>query len=215
MPLSQVAVTLDAGTAREVQRSSSLGEFCFVGVPAGLVRLTMETADRPVVALSNVVMHDNTQTQLRVVMDEPVYVAESPDARAYASSTAAVAATANSEKLLCYERDPWWFFWTEPGRQVERLELEQDEELKPLNVGIALFNTKNLEGALASFSEVTAKMPYLADAYFYRGLVNFQLGRTDAAKADFSTLLAIRPTGRYASEAREALEGISRIPRQH
>jgi tetratricopeptide (TPR) repeat protein len=71
-----------------------------------------------------------------------------------------------------------------------------------LNMGIDKFNAKDLAGALEVFDRVVRENPTLPDAYYYRGLVYLNQGKTAEAKADFQKLLEIAPNHEKAAEAK-------------
>lgn len=75
-----------------------------------------------------------------------------------------------------------------------------------LNVGIKLYNDKDLNGALERFNRVVQENPELATAYYYRGLTYLALNKTAEAKADFQKLLEIEPNHPNAAEVREFLK---------
>jgi tetratricopeptide (TPR) repeat protein len=77
-----------------------------------------------------------------------------------------------------------------------------------LNVGIKLYNEKDLNGALERFNKVVQDNPDLANAYYYRGLTYLGLNKTAEAKADFQKLLALEPNNPNADEVREFLKSL-------
>jgi tetratricopeptide (TPR) repeat protein len=100
------------------------------------------------------------------------------------------------------------------GREAEakpyiaQLPAEKVDPDMMLNVGIKYYNAKQLDKALAEFSQVIEKRPELPDSYYYRGLVYLNLGKTAQAKADFKKLLEIDPNHKYAKEAKEYLSSL-------
>jgi len=77
-----------------------------------------------------------------------------------------------------------------------------------LNLGIKLYNEKDLTGALEKFDKVVKDNPELATAYYYRGLTYLGLNKTPEAKADFQKLLEIDPGNPNADEAREFIKAL-------
>ena len=77
-----------------------------------------------------------------------------------------------------------------------------------LNLGIKLYNEKNLDGALAKFDQVVKDNPNLATAYYYRGLTYLGLNKSAEAKADFQKLLELDPNNPNAEEAREFIKSL-------
>jgi tetratricopeptide (TPR) repeat protein len=77
-----------------------------------------------------------------------------------------------------------------------------------LNLGIKLYNEKDLAGALAKFDKVVKDNPELATAYYYRGLTYLALNRTAESKADFQKLLEVDPNNPNADEVREYINAL-------
>lgn len=77
-----------------------------------------------------------------------------------------------------------------------------------LNVGIKLYNEKDLNGALERFNRVVQENPDLANAYYYRGLTYLGLNKTAEAKADFQKLLELEPNNPNAEEVREYIKAL-------
>jgi len=77
-----------------------------------------------------------------------------------------------------------------------------------LNLGIAAYNAKKADAALGYFDRVVKEHPDMAEAYYYRGLVYLQQGKTAESKADFQKLLEIDPKNAHASEVREFLKSL-------
>jgi tetratricopeptide (TPR) repeat protein len=77
-----------------------------------------------------------------------------------------------------------------------------------LNLGIKLFNEKDLTGALEKFDRVVKDNPDLATAYYYRGLTYLGLNKSAEAKADFQKLLELDPNNPNAEEAREFIKSL-------
>lgn len=77
-----------------------------------------------------------------------------------------------------------------------------------LNVGIGLLNQKKPEDALGWFDKTVSRFPEYASGYYYRGITELQLSKTDAAKADLTKFLAMAPTAPEAATAKEILEKI-------
>ena len=75
-----------------------------------------------------------------------------------------------------------------------------------LNVGIKLYNDKDLNGALERFDRVVKENPTLANAYYYRGLTYLGLNKAAEAKADFQKALELEPNGPNADEIREYIK---------
>jgi len=101
------------------------------------------------------------------------------------------------------------------GREAEakpyEAKLPQGTTVDPnalLNLGIAAYNGKKLDAALGYFDRVVKEHPDMAEAYYYRGLVYLQQGKTAESKADFKKLLEIDPQNAHASEVREFLKSL-------
>ena len=77
-----------------------------------------------------------------------------------------------------------------------------------LNLGIKLYNEKDLDGALSKFDQVVKDNPNLATAYYYRGLTYLGLNKTAEAKADFQKLLELEPNHPNAEEVREYIKAL-------
>ena len=77
-----------------------------------------------------------------------------------------------------------------------------------LNLGIKLYNEKDLTGALDKFDRVVKDNPELATAYYYRGLTYLGLNKSAEAKADFQKLLELDPNNPNAEEAREFIKSL-------
>ncbi len=77
-----------------------------------------------------------------------------------------------------------------------------------LNLGIKLYNEKDLTGALDKFDRVVKDNPDLATAYYYRGLTYLGLNKSAEAKADFQKLLELDPNNPNAEEAREFIKSL-------
>jgi tetratricopeptide (TPR) repeat protein len=75
-----------------------------------------------------------------------------------------------------------------------------------VNAGIGLLNQKQPEAALVWFEKAIAKFPAASDAYYYRGITQLQLGKTDAAKADLTKFVAMAPNAPEAATAKGILE---------
>lgn len=75
-----------------------------------------------------------------------------------------------------------------------------------LNVGIKLYNDKDLNGALERFDRVVKENPTLANAYYYRGLTYLGLNKAAEAKADFQKALELEPGSPNADEIREYIK---------
>jgi tetratricopeptide (TPR) repeat protein len=89
--------------------------------------------------------------------------------------------------------------------------LPQGAKIDPvarLNIGIKAYNEKKLDEALKQFDQVVQENPSLAEAYYYRGLVYLNMGKTTESKADFNKLLEIDPKNQYADDAREFLKSM-------
>ena len=99
------------------------------------------------------------------------------------------------------------------GRESEAREfmarLPEGEELPAdayLNVGIELYNTGDLDGALIEFDGAAKSYPDEGQVYYYRGLVLIAQGENDLAAADFKKQVELQPEGPQAEEAREFLK---------
>jgi tetratricopeptide (TPR) repeat protein len=77
-----------------------------------------------------------------------------------------------------------------------------------LNLGIKLYNEKDLTGALDKFDRVVKDNPDLATAYYYRGLTYLGMNKSAEAKADFQKLLDLDPNNPNAEEAREFIKSL-------
>jgi tetratricopeptide (TPR) repeat protein len=101
------------------------------------------------------------------------------------------------------------------GREAEAqtymAKLPQGAKVDPetlINVGIKLYNQKQLDKALEQFNRVVQENPQLAEAYYYRGLVYLNKNKIPEAKADFKKLLEIDPQSKFAKEVREYLKSL-------
>ncbi len=77
-----------------------------------------------------------------------------------------------------------------------------------INVGIKYYNEKQIDKALDQFNRVITENPELAEAYYYRGLVYLNKGKTAEAKADFKKLIEIDPKNKFAKEAQDYLKSL-------
>jgi tetratricopeptide (TPR) repeat protein len=77
-----------------------------------------------------------------------------------------------------------------------------------LNLGIKLYNEKDLTGALDKFDRVVKDNPELATAYYYRGLTYLALNKSAEAKTDFQKLLELEPNHPNAEEVREFIKAL-------
>jgi len=77
-----------------------------------------------------------------------------------------------------------------------------------LNIGIGLLNEKKPADALTWFDKTVTRFPDRADAYYYRGITELQLEKTDAAKADLEKFVAMAPNAPEAATAKGILEKI-------
>lgn len=77
-----------------------------------------------------------------------------------------------------------------------------------LNLGIKLYNEKDLTGALDKFDRVVKDNPDLATAYYYRGLTYLGLNKSAEAKADFQKMLELEPNHPNAEEVREYIKAL-------
>jgi tetratricopeptide (TPR) repeat protein len=75
-----------------------------------------------------------------------------------------------------------------------------------VNAGIGLLNQKKPEEALAWFDKAVTRFPQSPDAYYYRGLTEVQLEKTDAAKSDLTKFVAMAPNAPEAATAKGILE---------
>jgi tetratricopeptide (TPR) repeat protein len=85
-------------------------------------------------------------------------------------------------------------------------QIPEDEELPVdmlLNQGIRFYNEQKLDEAKANFDRVIRQDDSLADAYYYRGLVNLAQGDNAAALTDFHRNLELAPDGQYAADVKE------------
>jgi tetratricopeptide (TPR) repeat protein len=77
-----------------------------------------------------------------------------------------------------------------------------------LNLGIKAYNDKKLDAAADYFSRVVKENPGLADAYYYRGLVFLNQGKSAEAKADFQKVVELDPNSEKAKEAQEFIKSL-------
>lgn len=87
--------------------------------------------------------------------------------------------------------------------------IPEDEELPAdmlLNQGIRFYNEGKLDQAKENFDRVLRQDASLADAYYYRGLVNLAQGDNAAALADFQKNLELAPDGQYAADVQQFVE---------
>lgn len=77
-----------------------------------------------------------------------------------------------------------------------------------LNLGIKAYNDKKLDAAAEYFSRVVQENPGLADAYYYRGLVYLNQGKSADAKADFQKVVELDPNSDKAKEAQEFIKSL-------
>ena len=99
----------------------------------------------------------------------------------------------------------------EKDAEVYVAKLPQGTTVDPnslLNLGIKLFNEKNLQGALEKFDRVVKENPDIAEAYYFRGLTYLGLNKTAEAKADFQKLIELDPNSKYAAEAKEFVKSL-------
>jgi Tfp pilus assembly protein PilF len=75
-----------------------------------------------------------------------------------------------------------------------------------VNAGIGLINQKKPAEAMIWFDKAIARFPQSADAYYYRGITELQLGKNDAAKVDLTKFVAMAPTAPEAATAKGILE---------
>lgn len=75
-----------------------------------------------------------------------------------------------------------------------------------VNAGIGLINQKKPEDALTWFDKAITRFPQSADAYYYRGITQLQLGKNDAAKADLEKFVSMAPNAPEAATAKGILE---------
>jgi tetratricopeptide (TPR) repeat protein len=76
------------------------------------------------------------------------------------------------------------------------------------NIGVNFVNANKPEEAITYFTKAVALDPAYADGYFRRGLAYMTVGKMAEAKADFSRLLELQPSGPQADLARKAIEQI-------
>ena len=75
-----------------------------------------------------------------------------------------------------------------------------------LNMGIKLYNENDLPGALEFFNRTVEENPDLADAYYYRGMVNMANQSNPEAITDFEKLIELAPDTERSAEAQQFLE---------
>jgi cytochrome c-type biogenesis protein CcmH/NrfG len=63
--------------------------------------------------------------------------------------------------------------------------------------------------AVSAFTTAIEKDPEYADAHYFRSVVEFAVGRLDAAQADLQTYLVKAPNGPYAAGARDLLARVA------
>jgi len=83
-----------------------------------------------------------------------------------------------------------------------------DDVLHPnttINIGMAHYNNGEMEEAKKYLDKTVKDHPDVAQAYYFRGLVNLSI-HPEEAKADFEKFLEMAPDSPQASEAREYLE---------
>jgi tetratricopeptide (TPR) repeat protein len=76
------------------------------------------------------------------------------------------------------------------------------------NLAITFMNKKKPEDAAAYFTKAIELDPASADAYFYRGMAEFQTKKNAEAKADFKKYLELDPNGAEAKDAKEMLQAL-------
>jgi Tfp pilus assembly protein PilF len=99
---------------------------------------------------------------------------------------------------------------TEESRQIIA-SIDESKITDPatlLNVGIGLLNQKKPADALTWFDKAVTRFPQSADGYYYRGITELQLEKTNAAKADLTKFLEMAPNAPEAATARGILEKI-------
>lgn len=77
-----------------------------------------------------------------------------------------------------------------------------------VNAGIGLLNQKKPDDAVVWFDKAISRFPQAPDAYYYRGITEMQLGKTDAAKVDLTKFVAMAPNAPEAATAQEILDKI-------
>lgn len=79
-------------------------------------------------------------------------------------------------------------------------------------LGVTYVDTAKHQAALACFDKAILSSPKLADAYYYRGLVQQTLGAKSKAERDFAEALAINP---HHKAARNAIEQLGIKQKEH
>jgi tetratricopeptide (TPR) repeat protein len=82
-----------------------------------------------------------------------------------------------------------------------------------LNIGIGMLNLKKPDEALTWFEKTVARFPQYADGYYYRGITELQLAKTDAARADLTKFIEMAPAAPEAATAKGILDKIKPQPR--
>ena len=77
-----------------------------------------------------------------------------------------------------------------------------------VNAGIGLLNQKKPDDAVVWFDKAISRFPQAPGAYYYRGITEMQLGKTDAAKVDLTKFVAMAPNAPEAATAKEILDKI-------
>jgi tetratricopeptide (TPR) repeat protein len=77
-----------------------------------------------------------------------------------------------------------------------------------LNIGIGMLNLKKPDEALTWFDKTVTRFPQYADGYYYRGITELQLAKTDAARADLTKFIDMAPTAPEAATAKGILDKI-------
>jgi Tfp pilus assembly protein PilF len=77
-----------------------------------------------------------------------------------------------------------------------------------VNAGIGLLNQKKPEDAKGWFDKAIARFPDAPDAYYYRGIVEMNLGDTEGARRDLTKFVSMAPSAPEAATAKGILEKI-------
>lgn len=146
---------------------------------------------------------------LRAIAD--TYAKEGNDAQAIATLQQALQVDPNDAASLQIIATTLVNQGKEKEAEAYIARLPQGTKIDPnsmLNVGIKMYNDKDLNGALERFDRVVRENPDLATAYYYRGLTYLGLNKSAEAKADFEKVLQLEPNHPNADEVREYIKAL-------
>jgi hypothetical protein len=123
--LPGVTVTLDTGEAKQVQVTSSQGEFRFLGLAPATYKLRADLEGFSSVDYPGIVINVGRNTQIEVTMNQAVeetitVTSESPLLDQRRISTGATVSQAELQKIP-QNRDPWSVLQTTPGVLTDRI----------------------------------------------------------------------------------------------